>query len=517
VGPKWDIERAVLHIDGPAKTPLVDLTPPPQREAFQYPTRSRVYLLPLDDQAVIDIAGLSAYFKARLGLDVLVLPQGQLHTGCVDPSGRQVLAETALDGIEDDHPEMIRDLDSVVVAITSRDLNIVMSGWDFSLNYRRGRVAIVGTARLHDVPRFGSRNPEAYPVRVRKLVAKNVALLTYPLDLTTDETSVLAIGTFTTDDVDKMGQNLRGEFGTAEMTDSTAPCITVMHGPGRAQSWRVGCTNAAAVADSQIETTETYFEPALFVTSRMAFTVEGERRFALVRKYRTLDQGSRAFGIGASDSLDIFPVGDASTFSYIKLILADGGRIHYSRTSPGKDYGTARLAAKQYMGNPFSLSSMTWNNGWDIVTRDGWGYHFPSSRPGRTWQQSALLGIRAPADRWLKIHRTPAGDLHDVQVSNGYAIELVVNSNHAITTARDSRGRRVEYEYDDIGRLVRVGQPELGDEFYQYDPSNRLTSILDAEHHVLIANTCLSEANRSAQWGGANTKLNLNSRCPSTP
>ena len=38
---------------------------------------------------------------------------------------------------------------------------------------------------------------------------------------------------------------------------------------------------------------------------------------------------------------DIFLVGDVSPYTYQDLILPDGGRIHYSRTSLGTSYSDA--------------------------------------------------------------------------------------------------------------------------------------------------------------------------------
>jgi hypothetical protein len=58
---------------------------------------------------------------------------------------------------------------------------------------RSGRFAIVSTARFHQVPWFADPNPEVFPLRVRKMVTKNLALLRYPVDLSADPTSALAI------------------------------------------------------------------------------------------------------------------------------------------------------------------------------------------------------------------------------------------------------------------------------------------------------------------------------------
>src|SRR2546427_5031069 len=58
----------------------------------------------------------------------------------------------------------------------------------------------------------------------------------------------------------------------------------------------------------------------------------------LTRTYRTRDTISRAFGIGASHSYDMFLVGDTNPYTFMDLILPNGARIHYDRISPGTGF-----------------------------------------------------------------------------------------------------------------------------------------------------------------------------------
>jgi YD repeat-containing protein len=224
--------------------------------------------------------------------------------------------------------------------------------------------------------------------------------------------------------------------------------------------------------------------------SRADFSFAGQPSFPFVRKYRPQDDRSRGFGIGATDSFDIFPVGDSQTFSWMELILADGARIHYNRISPGTGYANARLRAGSYMGNGFSLSSLAWNgNGWDLGTIDGWTYQFPSSGPDRTWQQSALSSIHSSSGEMFAVQRSDSGDLRELRAPGGESIEFTCDAMHRITSAKSSSGRTVSYEYDAAGRLAHVHDAQNGDEFYEYDAANRLTFVLDAQHRLRLLNT----------------------------
>jgi YD repeat-containing protein len=488
---RWDIERAALYVgSGSAPSGRIDLSPPPKREKIDYPAPGRVYLLPLDSAAASDLRELPAYYKALLDLDVTVLEPQELGADTVDGKAKQVIAEKALDSIEQAHPEIAEDLDSVIVAVTSQDLNILTSGWRFAAAYRHGRFGIFSTARLHGMPWYAGPNPEIYGVRVRKMVTKNLALLHYPVTLNSDATSALASWglTFTAANVDEMGERFEGENGTARSI-SDEPCVTITQGPGGKQSWRVDCIDNPP-AESRFETFETYPVIPLFVMSRTDFSFGGRKSFAFVREYRPQDDRSRAFGIGVGDSFDIYPVGDSQTFSEIDLILAAGGRIHYQRTSPGESYADAKLQASAYMGSPFSLSSLAWNgNGWDLTTLDGWTYRFPSSGPGRTWQQCALIGIRSASGQRYGVKRNATSDLREVTAPDGTSIEFTTDAAQRITSAKESSGRTIQYDYDAAGRLTHVHDSENGDESYEYDPTNRLISVFDAHRKPLLVNT----------------------------
>jgi YD repeat-containing protein len=483
----WDIQREVLRTDDLSKK--IDLTPPTRSDAFRYPAAGTVYLLPLDDAAAADLKELPAYYKERLGLDVHLLPTRQLAPETMDPNARQVIAEKTLLSIAENQPEMADDMDSVMIGVTGRDLNYQSLNLRYGTNLYSGRYSVISTARLQGMPWYAGSNPEVLAVRTRKMVTRNLALLHYPLNPSSDPTSALATQVYTASAVDGMGESFRGQNGTAGLVSPGAPCVSILQGPTGKQVWRLGCINDTQ-ADGRLERFETYTGVPLFVMSHADFSFRGEPSFPFIRKYRPQDNRSRAFGIGATDSFDIFPAGDSQTFSWIELILAGGERIHYDRTSFGTGYANAELRARSDLGNPFSLSTMAWNgNGWDLATRDGWIYTFPSSGPDRTWQQSALIGIHSAPGKTFSIQRNKASDLQAVRAPSGESIEFASDKADRITSGKESSGHAIQYEYDAAGRLVHVRDSQTGEEFYEYDPANRLIAIRDGDHHPLLVNT----------------------------
>ncbi len=417
-----------------------------------------------------------------------MLPVAHLQGDLSDPLTKQMIAERAVLAIEQAMPQLDSDPDAIVVGVTSQDLNVKSDGWKFTMNFRYGRVAVVSGARLHGLPWYAGSNPEVFAVRLRKMVTKNLALMRYPVTMSTDVSSALASGVFTTEGVDEMGQRFAGEYGSYAWIAEGSPCSAIIQGPGKSQHWNLDC-NRNPPQDSRMEIFENYPGVQLFVMSRTDFAFAGLPSFAFQRVYRPHDDRSRAFGMGNTDSFDIFPVGDSQRFSYMELILPSGAPIYYDRTSPGTGYVDAKYRARAYEGSPFSLSTIAWkDSGWDLVTQDGWTYRFPSSGEGRTWQQSALIGIRSATGQTFTIERSSSGDLRKIAAPDGSAIEFVCDAQHRIVAATRNNGRAVRYEYDSAGRLAHVQDSETGDEFYEYDKLNQMTSVLDGQHKPLLVN-----------------------------
>ncbi len=79
-----------------------------------------------------------------------------------------------------------------------------------------------------------------------------------------------------------------------------------------------------------------------------------------VRTYRTGDQRSRPFGIGATDSYEIFLVGNTNPWTYQYLILQDGSRVFFPRTSSGTGFSDAVYQNTNSPG-PWFGSVITYN------------------------------------------------------------------------------------------------------------------------------------------------------------
>jgi len=199
--------------------------------------------------------------------------------------------------------------------------------------------------------------------------------------------------------------------------------------------------------------------------------IPGEPKIEL---HRTFGGGwgsrSRAFGIATSHSFDVFLVAAGSEEATketkrIDLVLPDGGRIPFVRTSPGTGHTGAVL---MHAGTPsdFHGSRLRWTDpGWELDLVNGSRYTFPACGAGVVRaEQCALIGYRDGQGRSLRFDRGANGDLR--RVSSGWfrGINFRYDSAHRIVRADTGWGlsmTTVDYAYDAGGRLASVKSRRL--------------------------------------------------------
>ncbi len=229
----------------------------------------------------------------------------------------------------------------------------------------------------------------------------------------------------------------------------------------------------------------------LFVLEKTDMVIPDTLPVSLTRSYRPGDSVSRAFGIGTSHPYDVYLWSPNSWNNYSEtyLILPDGGRIHYVRTSPGTGHADAVLEHTE-SSTAFYGSKVTWNQarvGWDLTFKDG-----------TVW----ALGMSAPlqyiADRHgnrITILRqatngygSQVGAVTQILSPNGRWLSFSHDGSNRITEAKDNIGRTVRYTYDAGGRLWKVTDPAGGVTEYAYDGAHRMTTIKDARGITFLRN-----------------------------
>jgi YD repeat-containing protein len=251
------------------------------------------------------------------------------------------------------------------------------------------------------------------------------------------------------------------------------------HSPPTAQAQR------APLADSPTAADPVNLETGLYIRSNTDLYLKDSIPIQLTRTYRNADSRSRAFGIGASHSFEMFIVGDSTAFTYVDLILADGSRIHYNRISPGRDFASA-IFEHASSPTPFYRSRIKWNGaGWTVTLQDGSTYKLlacnNSSKPG----QCGVVEFRNARGEVLQIQREKSGNISRITSPGGKWVALSYDSTDRIVQADDSLGRSAHYTYDGKGRLVKVLTADGKTFRYQYDDKDRMTSAVEGDERIL--------------------------------
>lgn len=200
------------------------------------------------------------------------------------------------------------------------------------------------------------------------------------------------------------------------------------------------------------------------------------------RTYRNGDTATRAFGIGTNFDYGIF-MWSAHQYQEADLVMPDGAKIHFVRTSAGAGWTDAVFECTA-SSTAFYQSKMVWNgNGWDLTLKDGTVYVFGENRP--------LQAIRDRYGNTVTLIRSSggqSGNITRIVSTNGRWIEFSYDARNRITQAADNIGRSVGYTYDSSGRLWKVTDPAGGVTEYTYDTSHRLLTAKDPKGIVYLTN-----------------------------
>jgi YD repeat-containing protein len=220
----------------------------------------------------------------------------------------------------------------------------------------------------------------------------------------------------------------------------------------------------------------------LFVLESTDLVVPDVLPIALTRTYRSQDQEARPFGYGTIHPYAMF-LWSAQQYQQADLILPDGGRVHYVRTSAGTGWTDAVFSHEERPTDTpptsatptaFYKSVLSWRpegGGWNLTLTDGTVYVFGENAP--------LQAIRDRYGNTITITRANGqnGNITQVTSPNWRWIQFTYDASNRITQAKDNIGRTVTYTYDASGNLATVTDPETHVTSYTYDTAHRMLTV----------------------------------------
>jgi len=201
----------------------------------------------------------------------------------------------------------------------------------------------------------------------------------------------------------------------------------------------------------------------------------------LRRTYNSGDSFARQFGLDATHPGEWWIHGNGDPrVPWGDLILADGGRIHFVRISPGD---TQQGAVLRHDSTPteFNGALLSWNGArWEMRFRNG---SMAAFRDCAGREACSLLERRDPDGHRIEYVRDVSGTLLRME-SEGQSIAFDYDDHKRIARAYDTLGREVTYTYDEGGRLARAAGSDGIVRTYEYDEGGHLIGVR-APHWIL--------------------------------
>jgi YD repeat-containing protein len=482
----WEFARLVFVSDGGDKK--LDLNTVDRTQGLPPIPPQKVYLAPIGFSENESLDWASKYYKAKLGIETIVLPPIALDPALENPQRLQLDAIKGIEFLQTKYPELARDPYAVLIGVTSQDIYVSYFDWTYTVNWRSdGRYAIVSAARLHPPSLLERWNPEWFNARLQKLLTKNIAILYFGLPLSSDYTSLVSGGIPSGIEIDAMGGRIIGGQGAwKSFIGSGDPGVTLYDAPGKPLLWRLDYLNQP-VRDTQTQIFNTDISLGLFVQRKTDFILAEEYPLRFTRVYTINDSRSRSFGVGASDTLDMFLIGQIG--SYVELCLEDGARIRFNdeKSKPGHpdvyrqagwDAGPFKNALAEFDGSE-----------WSIKANDGWTYYFPYHANWLPQYVTALGSFTDPGGHEYKMERDEVGDLLSVTTPSGKWLRFDNDAQHRIQRIQSSTGRTVRYEYDRGGRLIHAVDSDGHEDAYTYDDRAQMITARHEKGAAVITNS----------------------------
>ena len=198
------------------------------------------------------------------------------------------------------------------------------------------------------------------------------------------------------------------------------------------------------------------------------------------RTYRPNDSNSYSFGIGTTNPYDLRLWSGAGA-AEANLIMPDGQRIHFERTTPGSGYSDGVYKSTSTPG-PFFASTLKYAPGangayWHLELTNGMTYVFGVGR---------LLEVRDSHGSTLTITRS-GEDVTQITSPHGRWVKFSYDGSNRITKIVDNEGREFKYTYTS-GRLTKVETPGSRSTEYEYDGSGRMKAIVNPRGNKFLQN-----------------------------
>jgi YD repeat-containing protein len=477
--------------------------------------RGTVYLVPLGTIKSVTVPPLLSQLRNRYGLQLQLLPMIPLPAWAENAPRKQFVAEDLITAMKLAYPKLEADPLAIVIGLTDADMYISQLSWYYAFSFREEeRFAVISSAHLAESEDNKPVGAEILQKRLTKVFIRDIGILHYRLQPSHDYSSILYRNIDEVTDLDDVGDDYLESDVTVRAdlhVENGDPCFIVRHYTARERDRPDlgvvdNCNGYYKEVD--LETVEVDLRYGLLLDQRTDFWIaEKGIPLELTRVLRTQDSRSRAFGIGGNHNLNVFLVGDKWPFTWIDLVLENGGRSHFRRSNWGFGYWDARFTNRDMSGSKFAGSRIDWAwPGWTLKGR-GMTYEFPDPGGATHPEQAALIGIEAYNGDRLALVRDAAGNLLRARLTDQNELAFTYDSQNRVTGIYENNRGRFEYSYDATGHLALVKDADQRVTEYGYDEAGRMNRIVQDGKEVCTLKYDGGDRVKSETLGSGRTYL----------
>ena len=238
----------------------------------------------------------------------------------------------------------------------------------------------------------------------------------------------------------------------------------------------------------------------VYVRANEDLVVRGTPALILRRTYLSGYRVSKQFGIGTTHDGEAYVHGDGQRFQWAELVLANGGRVRFDRTSRGSSVMNAMY---RHSSTPTEWygARLGWTGGsWALRRADGSLDRFRPCGPGVA-KSCSIVESRDADGHAVEYARDRTGRLLKMIAGRRW-IAFEYDAHERIVRAHDNTAHEARYEYDGRGRLVRVAVNDRTERRYTYTERDELATIQEPgtsiENVYNADGRCIRQINRYA-------------------
>jgi RHS repeat-associated protein len=221
----------------------------------------------------------------------------------------------------------------------------------------------------------------------------------------------------------------------------------------------------------------------LFVYHKTDLVVPDVIPITVEQVYRQDDTNHHSFGLGMTNAYELQLWGKIDNFQEVWLVLPDGGKVYFTRTSPGASFAGAELVSHTTPGLYYD-AKLKYNedlSGWELTLTDGLTYIFGSLQP--------LQAIRDRYGDVLTItrERGTEGNITQITSPHGRWVKFSYEGGY-ISEVRDNAGQSLKYKYRGSGLLEQVTDAAGRVTHYEWNGANQMSAVSDGRGTTYVEN-----------------------------